>query len=394
MTAVTLSRPPTAAAPWPFPLRTAAALGFAIAAFPFGPDVLFAAIAAGILTLFARTRSELAGALVLPALARLALAGGLFHFNPPSQIVDLVTRGVDPMALLLQNDIWWPRYLLTYPAVIAMDVWGLRFGQSFALYTAAVLSVEVAVLYRIVESARLPDRQPMSMRLRALILVMLVVLCFGLASRMNGRLLVAYVGLAIILAAQSEAAGRGRFTPASWAMIAVGLVMGQMSTGVGAVAAAQAVIGSLVAGWRSPEERRAVGLAVLLLVAVSGPFLYRSELKNVLFFGGGATAIIGLLEHGAGGYVLDRPPLLVAIALVAIVLGVAAITAVTRGWPSRIPLGLRPVGVALPIALAGGLFGFSTLTMVIPPVFALAAFGVAAAAELTVGGRRLPTSVA
>jgi hypothetical protein len=334
-----------------------------------GPDATFVAVSVLAMLLLARSDVERAAAIALPVVARLTLAVGFFHFAPPDQVIDLAARDVSVFALVLQNDIWWPRYLFTYPAVAAMDVWGLRFDYSFGLYCAAILPFEVLVLYRAGEAALKGLRTGHISRVP--LIFMLATLIFGLGSLMNGRLIPAQIGLATLLCAQTTVATRRRFGADTWGLTALGLTMSQMSSGTGIVAYAQVVCGLLVV---AVVTRRAVwsvigGLA--LLSGIAGPFLLRSLEKNITFFGGGLDAIPGLLHHGVGGFLIDRPALLF-VAVVALVVALVWFRVVL--WPRlfrRLPAIYLPAIIAILLALGGGLFGYSTLTMIFPPVFLL-----------------------
>src|SRR5439155_8192330 len=102
-----------------------------------GPELFFTGLLGVGLVAFARSAAEAAFAIALAVFFRLALAVGAFHFEPSDQIVDLATRDVNPLWFIIQNDIWWPRYLFSYLAVFGMDNWGFRLERSFALYSAA-----------------------------------------------------------------------------------------------------------------------------------------------------------------------------------------------------------------------------------------------------------------
>ena len=335
-----------------------------------GPEVLFTAASIGILLLVSRDRLERGAAVFLPVAARAMLALGLFRFEPPDQVVDLAARAVSPIGLVVQNDTWWPRYLLTYPAVWGMDVWGTRFDHTFAFYSAAILPITVFTLYRTAcwMVSIHPDHRSRS---DLMLIGILAVLVFGLGTKMNGRLIFAHLSMAVLLATQTVAVGRRRLTGSTWALTALGLVMGQMSSGTGAVAAGQVLVGTMIVGWRAGSLRASLpGLA--LMFAIAGPFLYRSEIKNVIYFGGGLDAIPGLLQHGAAGYLLDRPPLLALAVSVALVFVGATVVQLRGGRLRGVRPEWSPALVSLPLAAAGGMFGFSTLTMVFPGIFLLA----------------------
>jgi len=131
------------------PARLAHVLAFALGlvlAYLAGPSLLPSAVIAVLLWAFATSPATRALSLVLPFAFRILLAVGAFQFEPPVQILDLMARGVDPIRLVAQQDIWWARYLVAYPAILMTDHWGMRFSEAFALYSAALLPVTAVVL--------------------------------------------------------------------------------------------------------------------------------------------------------------------------------------------------------------------------------------------------------
>src|SRR6185369_2525300 len=86
-----------------------------LVAYAIGPSVFLSACVGVLLWSVATGPAEHALAVVLPIAFRLALAAGAFHFETPTQIVDLAERDIEPLNLFLAQDLWWPRYLVAYP---------------------------------------------------------------------------------------------------------------------------------------------------------------------------------------------------------------------------------------------------------------------------------------
>jgi hypothetical protein len=348
------------------PVRATHIAAFAVvlaAAYVAGPAVFFTACAAVLLWSTASSPAERVLALVLPVAFRIALALGVFHFEPPTQIVDLATRGSEPLSLFIQQDLWWPRYLVAYPSMAAADHWGLRFADAFALYCAALLPVSAMVLLAVVRVWRRMDE----VRAFAVGLGFAVVIG-AIATQMNGRLIPAHIGMGVILLALAGIVGAERLGLREGILLGVGTILSHMTSGTGLVAFAVLVAGSLLIVALRIDPARMLALLWLMSVAF-GPLLFSDFLKNVDFYGGGVAAIVTMLDHGPG-VLLRRQPWTIVGALAAVFL------AVSVAWRSRArllatPRPLWPVGLAVPVTAIGGLYGFSTLSMAIPALLIL-----------------------
>jgi hypothetical protein len=311
----------------------------------------------------ASSRAERALAIVLPVAFRLALAVGAFHFELPVQIVDLATRGTDPLMLFLQQDLWWARYLVAYPSIVAMDHWGMRFVDAFALYSAALLAVTAMVLLASVRTWRRltePEAFVVGLALAALV--------GAIATQMNGRLIPAHIGMGAIVLAQARIFAQRALRLREGVLLGSGLVLSQMTSGTGLVAYADLLAWSAVAVVMRIDRAQVLAI-VWVLSAFFAPLLLRDLLKNVDFYGGGVTAIIAMLDHGAG-IVLRRQPSIAFIALAAAVLGIAVAWR-SRGRLLRLSRALWPPVLAIPVTAVGGLYGYSTLSMALPSLLIL-----------------------
>ena len=339
------------------------ALGLALA-YLLGPSVLPSAFIAVLLWSFATSPAGRALSLILPFAFRLLLAVGAFQFEPPVQIVDLMVRGVDPLRLVAQQDIWWARYLVAYPAILMTDHWGMRFTDAFALYSAALLPVTALVLLGSVRVwRRLAELEAFFVGIGIALVIV------AIATQMNGRLIAAHIGMAMILLAQSRMITASRLGPREAALLALGMVLSHMTSGTGLVAFATLIAGLALTYALGIDRVRT--LTILWVISVIfAPLLYRDMLKNVDFYGGGVAAVITMLDHGPGTF-LRHSPLVAAVA----VAGAVAVVVVL--WRSRrrilsLPRALWPAALSVPVTSIGGLYGYSTLTMGLPPLIILA----------------------
>ncbi len=105
---------------------------------------------------------------------------------------------------------------------------------------------------------------------------------------------------------------------------------------------------------------------VLCLTALSYPFLSDSILKNIGFFGGGLAGMIGMLSHGFGIVFINSHGYFLAISVLVMIALLALATIIFLYIENMQPLIMFSV-----IALLGGLFGYSTLVMILLPVIAM-----------------------
>jgi hypothetical protein len=254
------------------------------------------------------------------------------------------------------------RWLLMQPVMVLAKA-GLNphlifTGECFVLIWATSLLLARA-------GSRIVGRSESALRIWVFLPLTLVTLT------MNGRLIPAFFGLALLLALHLELAA-GEVRRLGWLVAGqlVGLLAMSVASGtfaVGAVACAGAWGWLLAVRWREPATRRILlPLAALAGVAVAGLAIALFR-KAARFFGDDPLQV---LNHGAGALLLGHGRVatlggVAAIVLVAVVL-VAAI---------RLPAGPNGWQVRLPVAasLVFGLFGWSTLVACLPAVVLLAA---------------------
>ena len=191
---------------------------------------------------------------------------------------------------------------------------------------------------------------------------------------MNGRVIPAFAGLALLTAIHvDQAAGRPRHLAWIVSGQAVGLLLMSVTSGtfaVGIVTVAGSWLALFHARWREPQVRRLVLPLVIgggLLLSAVCIILAR---KAVGFFHGDPLAV---LEHGLGGQFVRFGALATVVACLAIT-AAAAVWA----WRWRQPPH-HGMHVRLPIAASVilGLVGYATLTTALPLLLVLGVLLVA-----------------
>jgi len=310
--------------------------------------------------------------LLLGAAATVMVLLGAIRFTFFPQAAYLLRRNADPAGLILDFQLWGPRYLLSYPAVLLSRWLEIDLNLAFTIYGLFCMGILVMVIVRCCDGAVLSGRFP-EQRYLCQFLVgtsWLLIACF-----MNGRLMLSFLGMALVLAGQIGAIQRAKLTVASVVLQAVGAFFTLMTTGTVMVAFAQMLGGSLLIGnFLSAQDRIQKTRSFLILTTFAIlllPFVYQGTAKNAEFFGGN---VIGLLSHGAGSLFLLEPTITMSLLIVTVLI-VAALVVVRHGWVRRNPA-LLPAWLAVPIALVGGLFGYSTMLMALPSLMILGVYGV------------------
>lgn len=182
---------------------------------------------------------------------------------------------------------------------------------------------------------------------------------------MNGRLIPAFAGLALLTALHvDQAAGIRRHLGWLIGGQLLGLLLMSVTSGtfaVGVVAVAWSWFGVLAPRWSDPAIRRVLLPAVIVLGAAMGAVCLALAWKVIGFFHGHALAV---LDHGLGGQ-FARFGTLPAIAGCLTTLSIACLWA----WRCRFP---TPHGAHLRVPIAAslvlGLVGYATLTTALPLV--------------------------
>ncbi len=290
----------------------------------------------------------------------LILALGLKQFLVWDQILEL-----DDAALVEVFGSLHPhafRWLLMQP-VMALANAGLNphlifTGECFVLIWATSLLLAQA-------GSRVAERSASALRIWVFLPLALATMT------MNGRLIPAFFGLALLVALHLELAA-GEVRRLGWLLAGqlVGLLAMSVSSGtfaVGAVACAGAWGWLLATRWQQPRTRRILlPLAALAGLAVAG-LAFALFRKAARFFGDDPLQV---LNHGAGALLLGHGRVVTLMGVAAVVLAAVVLVAAIR-----FPRGPQGWQVRLPVAasLVFGLFGWSTLVACLPAVILLAA---------------------
>lgn len=275
-----------------------------------------------------------------------------------------ILRGSNPMDLYYGEHEHFLRYLLVYPEFQLSSATGIHAGQIFN----AVCFVCLFGVFLLVRSA---DKRIAGSTSNWADLAWTIVLC-GLAMAMNGRGVLALFGYAILL--NTVISAFSDRLPRPWLLIApfFGLMFCAVSSGVLVAGYLFILLGIGFALLRCRQTGFAGNLYLMIVGTAASsalifPFALLGVIKNVDFYGGGADGAWQMLNHGLGKIAVLADPLVLVLALP--VLGSAYIL---TAWCAR---ALAPAaaiaGIAILCAMAGGLFGLTTLSVGLVPLLAL-----------------------
>ena len=301
--------------------------------------------------------------------------------------------GHNPLVALLSGHPHGLRYLAYYPVFAFADATGLNVHIVFSLVCCILLlmmtNISEGITFRTWNISR-----------KSYLNNAFAIFIFLLSLLMNGRLIFAFCGYLLLILVGVRWLKSGRWTLGSVALLIFGCLLASVSSGT--LLIALAMVGGIlfVTLLRQPYALLSspwLPISVFMTIAIfAGPTIIGIN-KNLDYYGGGGMAVVHMLEHGAGGIVLDTVGVgfdevdqsanLLDGYLGGIIrfwwLGVisAGVVAYSKGWrPIKMIREATPqenvVQLAIVFTMTGGLFAYSVLSMSILP-FLLLAIGYA-----------------
>lgn len=303
--------------------------------------------------------------LVLGYLAVIVL--GIKQYSLWQQVLDLdgesagqLLTGLHPHAL---------RFLIVLPVFLLARNIGAPQDLVFSIFVSLVFIFSAFFLACAVSTSLWGDNRYRH-RYYAQIFVPIALLSMA----MNGRIAIAMLGLSMMVCAissrlQNPTASATRFFFA--AMVAVLLMSvssGTIMVGVGSMLF-YCVIG-LIHFWPRPTRSQIRSLWVgLFSVILFSPFLFVGIDKNITFFGGGLEGAVNLVNHGFGSLLPEATWLMPVFLIGGGFLAFSAVSHLHRVYAAGdVTFPFQLVVVA---SLGLGIFGYSTLVVAAPALFAL-----------------------
>ena len=233
------------------------------------------------------------------------------------------------------------RYLATYPGLLASDYLG------FTMFTVYITFFMVGTAFVIYKIFNLIDNKYL---FYALIFIM------PFHSLMNGRGVLSWFGwvLAIYIIRLPYSKKFG-----FWQAILVGLSLltASVSTGTFAVTFSALILGALHRLWLTKDAK--IGFTIAIVLVLFSNYFIVSFTKNIEYYEyGRENVVVNMLGHGLGGTLSQSWGILI-ILMIIFVLAPVILNFLFRH------IGFREM-IVLAAPTMGGLFGFTTLTLVVP----------------------------
>ena len=291
-----------------------------------------------------------------------AVLVGFKSFTIWEQVVELHAQKRSLANLYAARHPHFLRYLVAYPVFLGSNLTGLSSAAIFNLACLALLPA-LALILRRVELIETSENSSEA-RITAHTIVL-----FSISYFMNGRIIFALFGYSILVLVLSEYFSSCRWRFSSFILCLVGILFCSVSSGVFAVAflfLLLCLLLSVVRAFEAPTVRPAqlgMTVSIIVLFAMFREFLLIGIDKNIEFYGGGIEAVWTMLDHGLGTYltVIDPSLVLLMVPMLALA-GYAGAHVVRRSTATN-----RVAVLALCSALAGGIFGLSTLSVGLVP---------------------------
>lgn len=275
----------------------------------------------------------------------------IIDFEPWAQVVDLYSYHA-PLYLLADHPHLY-RYIITYPGLYLSEFYG---EQMFSMYVSLFFAISALFFTITIAGAR-------QAFVVAGVIAMAIVHAF-----MNGRGAISWCGWLIAIYVITRPT-EGKGSPFFIVLVSFALLASSVSSGTFAVTFSALAIEAA----RRIFFYRSVAYSLYLapsLYLFYGYFALSFE-KNLDYYRiGKSNPVINMLSHGLGGLIAGSSALLLVVLLIGI-LSPFLIHALSRRLTTA-------ELIILLVPIAGGMFGYTTLTLAIPSIIIIASRGLSA----------------
>ncbi len=282
--------------------------------------------------------------------AVLATFSGVKVFESWEQVLILWDGAVNP--LLLVGHPHLPRYLVAYPGFLLQELLPVN---GFSIYISVFFAINVLLLTKI--ALLVNQRQPS---------ILIIIGFIGAHLAMNGRGVIAWTSWLICLWVCIKVKKKIASSLSQMGWIVISCWLAAVSTGVFIIVMAALIFLLLKNIFLVNKAKSAKNLLTTLAISPVAfalvDYLILAIEKNMDFYGGGFYGVINMLQHGVGVILIDITPTNLLLIFVA---GIIIVFMVILSILGR---SLTDLERFIVLPLLGGFFGFTVLTLVIPPL--------------------------
>ena len=291
-------------------------------------------------------------------------------------IIALVTLGLKTFTLWGQvTDIWeghnllWsdvlihphgPRYALVFPIFTLSKLIGTDYNIVFSYSCVILITLTISLNISI-------SRKILSRRLTFPELCIIPIFYLSLASLMNGRILFAIAGSSLFFFSIINEK-KGVYTIFH---LTIAIIFCSVSSGTLSIMVIWMVVCIL---WGKNENHSYTIIKMALLgvfFLIFGNFLAIVTKKNIDYYGGGLEGAFNMLNHGIGKIAFIDEAISFSLYIIFFSVAIIVLSNITLLSQVRIKKHSAKLYFLFAIGLSGGLFGFSTLAVSIPPLIAI-----------------------
>ncbi len=197
-------------------------------------------------------------------------------------------------------------------------------------------------------------------------------LFFAVLPLINGRVILPYLGMALVLLHQCSLIYTGKFQLSKAYIYILGMFLATVSSGIVIILFLQVCFGIYIMITNQFVNKYRgiifVGFSAVLFL----PYVMLGITKNLDFFD---EDILKLLSHGLGRLLTNLSILDIIMIMLIGFLGVLFVLIINKKLAQRNKI-LLPIVVSIEVSIVGSLFGFLTGTMLLPGLLSLIIIGL------------------
>lgn len=278
----------------------------------------------------------------------------------------LLQTNTDVYYWLVNGHVHAIRLLISYPAYLLAEFYDVNIDIAFSYYCCIIFLLILLLMVSI---------QRKRIKIGGGIILLSAMFTLVLALVMNGRVNFAFLGLEILIIQMEKLNEVNSYSKLKIILMAIiGLFLTFVSSGTMIVAIGYLVIYLII--WCIKKDKItkkmlhvfSISLLLILLFMTIGQYVLKMINKNILFFGGGVTGILNMLNHGItknliGSFGISRFFIIMLLGLILIFNLILILHVYKKHF------NYMSIILAINVGIYGSLFGLSAGTMSFIPLY-------------------------